>query len=349
MNKVMIKKDIKTIDLEELKYFFESNLYKGFKAKQVYEWIWKKGVNSFDLMSNLSLPEREFLKSNFIFNNIEIHQEHISKDKTRKYIFKLYDDNFVEGVLIPSKNRLTACISSQVGCKLNCSFCATGTMGFIRNLTAGEIFDQLNEINKKAIEIFNTPLSNVVLMGMGEPLLNYKEVCRFIDVVSSKEGFGMSQSRFTLSTVGLPKMIKKIADDNYKYNLAISLHSASDEKRADIIPFHSTISLKELKEALIYYNEKTNMIITLEYLMIKGVNDSKEDANDLLHFARGLKSKINLIPYNTVKDLKYKSSTELDITTFFDFLESKGQIVTKRMSKGQDIDGACGQLVIKNV
>ena len=338
------KKDILLLSIEEIKDFLVENGEKAFRAKQVYEWLWKKPVTNFQEMTNLSKDLRKLLDDNFIMQAVTVDETQISKDKTIKLVFKLTDGLKVEGVLIPTEDRSTACISSQVGCNLGCEFCATGKMGFRRNLSVGEIYYQIAEIMKLAMDKYNLPLTNIVLMGMGEPLLNYDNVLKAMEMVSSEEGLAMSPQRITLSTVGLPRMIKKLADDKVRFNLAISLHSANEKKRSEFMPVNQRNSLADLREALIYFNEKTGQRITFEYLLLDGINDSLNDAKEFAEYCKSFPVKINIIEYNSISDKRFKRSSNDKFNDFVTFMKARNLVVNIRRSRGQDIDAACGQL-----
>jgi len=339
-----IKRDIKQLGKEELIDFFVQNGDKKFRASQVYDWLWKKNVTSFDEMTNLSKATREFLEKHFYFRKVRVTHKHVSSDKTIKLGFTLQDGYVVEGVLIPAGKRMTACISSQVGCALDCKFCATGKLGFSRDLTAGEIVDQVVAIDSIAQEEYNCPLSNIVYMGMGEPLKNYENVMESIRLITSDDGLGMSPKRITLSTSGVADKIKQLADDNVKFHLAISLHSADNEKRSEFMPVNEAWDLVELSSALQYFVNKTGERPTFEYVMLKGVNDSISDAKKLAEFCRSFPSKINIIEYNPVDETGFKGSPSRAVQDFVTFLESKNMVVNVRRSRGKDIDAACGQL-----
>ncbi|MEE4198026.1 MAG: 23S rRNA (adenine(2503)-C(2))-methyltransferase RlmN [Bacteroidales bacterium] len=341
------KYDILSYSMGDLKGFLLENQQKPFRAKQIFEWLWKKHVVDFDAMTNLSRSLRDLLKAHFYVQAVNIETIQVSKDKTIKVTFRLIDDLLVEGVLIPTENRATACISSQVGCSLGCEFCATGKMGLKRNLTVGEIFHQVTEIMKLAHEQYNLSLTNIVLMGMGEPLLNYENVLSAIGQISSEEGLGMSPQRITLSTVGLPRMIRKLADDQVKFNLAISLHAASNKQRSEFMPVNRRNSLEDLRDALIYFNQKTGQRITFEYLLMRGINDSLQDARNLAEYCKNFPVKINIIEYNSTHDQRFKRSSNEVFDQFVSFLKSKNLVVNVRRSRGQDIDAACGQLAAK--
>ena len=343
-----MKKDIRNLSTKELEEFFIKNKQKSFVAKQIMEWLWKKSKSSFSEMKNISKLNRELLDSNFIINSINSDEIQVSSDKTIKTKFKLFDGYTVEGVLIPQNKRMTACISSQVGCSLSCKFCATGTMDRKRNLSAGEIYDQVVHISRQAKENYNFSLSNIVYMGMGEPLLNYSNVIQSIDRLTSSKGLSISKRRITLSTSGISKMIEKLADDNIGVNLALSLHAATDEKRNQIMPIGESNSLKSLKEAIEYYYSKMKKQLTYEYILFNEFNDSIEDAKNLYSFTRHTPSKVNIIEYNPIEDSHFEKSSELKMNHFISYLENKGVVVKVRRSRGKDIDAACGQLANKN-
>ncbi|MGM0504990.1 MAG: 23S rRNA (adenine(2503)-C(2))-methyltransferase RlmN [Bacteroidota bacterium] len=347
MNTGAKKNDILLYSLDDLKNFLIDHNEKPFRAKQIFEWLWKKSVADFEEMTNLSKELRELLKTHFYFQGVEVDQLQVSKDKTIKVVFKLKDGLLVEGVLIPVDNRATACISSQVGCSLGCEFCATGKMGLKRNLTVGEIFHQVTEIMKLAQEKYDLPLTNIVLMGMGEPLLNYDNVLSAIHHITSENGLGMSPQRITLSTVGLPRMIKKLADDQVKFSLAVSLHSAHNKKRSDFMPVNRRNSLEDLRDALVYFNQKTGQRITFEYLLMDGINDSLKDAQEFAEYCKNFPVKINVIEYNSTSDKRFRKSSNETFDQFVTFLKSKNLVVNVRRSRGQDIDAACGQLAGK--
>ena len=341
------KKDIRNISLEDLQRFCAEYKLPQFRAKQVQEWLWKKKAVSFDEMTSLSKPMRDLFKNHFSINAVKIHKGERSIDGTIKYSLQLHDKLLVEGVLIPSKNRLTACVSSQVGCSLACEFCATGTLKLARNLTAAEIYDQVFILNEEAISNFGKTLSNIVYMGMGEPLLNYNAVLKSISLITTKKGLGMSPKRITVSTAGISKMIKKLGDDGARFNLAISLHSAADSKRDILMPINQKIKLEELRESVRYFYDKTGSRVTYEYILFKDLNDSIEDAQKLVQFTKASPCKINLIEYNTVDDLPYEKSSNRVTENFMKYLEERNILVTLRKSKGKDINAACGQLVNK--
>ena len=347
MNIAKDKIDIRSLSLEALQEHFTSIEEKGFRAKQVYEWLWKKSCVSFDEMSNISKELRTKLNDNFVINHVKIHNSQFSADKTIKNSFILHDTHLIEGVLIPTSGRMTACVSSQVGCSLTCKFCATGYMERKRNLNPDEIYDQVVLIDKQARENYGIPLSNIVYMGMGEPLLNYKNVMESVEKITSEEGLNMAAKRITVSTAGIAKMIKKLGDDQVKFNLALSLHAANDEKRNTIMPINEQNSLKALAEALKYYYAKTKNPVTYEYIVFDGFNDNLQDAIELARFCKHLPCKVNIIEYNPIAFASFINAGEDKIEAFADYLKSQGINTNLRRSRGKDIDAACGQLAIK--
>ena len=343
------KKNIRTLTLDELKDFFKEKDMPTFRAKQVYEWLWKKSVFSFEEMRNVSKETIQLLNEHFVILHAKITESQRSADRTIKSAFGLYDNNNVEGVLIPTKSRMTACISSQVGCSLTCKFCATGKLDRLRNLNADEIYDQVFMLNEQALNYYNQKLSNIVYMGMGEPLLNYRNVLESIDKITSTDGLGMSPKRITVSTAGIAKLIKKLGDDEVKFNLALSLHAANDKKRDYIMPINEHNCLEALKEAVVYFYEKTKTRITYEYIIFKDFNDEISDAQELASFAKITPCKINVIEYNPIDDGEFQQAKREKVDAFVNLLESKNLIVNVRRSRGKDIDAACGQLANKLV
>ncbi len=340
------KINIRQADEHVLKDFLLKNKEKEFRQKQIEEWLWSKPVNSFNAMTNLSLPIRKLLEEKFFIDSISIKETQISNDGTIKNTFSLQDKNIIEGVLIPTSKRLTACISSQVGCSLACRFCATGKLDRKKNLSAGEIFDQVVLLNKQALKKYKKSLSNIVYMGMGEPLLNYNQVKKSILKITS-EGLGLSAARITISTAGIAKMIKTLADDNLKVKLALSLHAANDKKRNAIMGINETNSLSSLKESLIYYYKKTKQFITLEYIIFKNFNDKIVDAKELVSFAKNFSCRINIIEYNSIGTGEFEMASKENVENFVNYLKQKSIIVNIRKSRGKDIDAACGQLANK--
>lgn len=341
------KKDIRALSKEELRTFFESIGDKAFRGNQVYEWLWSKGTHTFEDMTNISKETRAHLEANFVINHIEVDSLQKSADGTIKNAVKLHDGLIVESVLIPTAKRTTACVSSQVGCSLDCKFCATSRLKRMRNLNPDEIYDQVVAIDNESKLYHDRPLSNIVFMGMGEPLMNYKNVLLSIDKITSEEGLGMSPKRITVSTSGVPKMIKKLADDEVKFHLAVSLHSAIQETREQIMPFAKSFVLEDLRESLEYWYEKTERKITYEYIVWKGINDKKEDIDALVQFCNYVPCKVNLIEYNPIDDGEFQKASELATTQYIQALERHRIPVTVRRSRGKDIDAACGQLANK--
>lgn len=342
------KQDIRALTAEQINSFLKEKGQPAFRAKQIWQWLWQKSAHNFDEMSNLSKDLRLLLDENFVINAVTIDDMQVSGDRTIKCAMKLFDGNVVEGVLIPTETRMTACISSQVGCSLTCKFCATGRLNRLRNLNADEIYDQVVLVNNLAKEKYNQHLSNIVYMGMGEPLLNYAETLKSVDRITSPDGLGMSAQRITVSTAGIAKMIKKLGDDNVKFNLALSLHAANDEKRNYIMPINESNSLENLADALNYFYDKTGTRVTFEYIAFKDFNDSLIDAKELAAFCKKVPAKINIIEYNPIDDGEFKQTTPERLNAFKAHLEGKGIIVNVRRSRGKDIDAACGQLANKN-
>ena len=343
------KKDIRELSQLELEEVFQEVGEPKFRAKQVHEWLWKKGVHSFEAMTNLSKKLREFLDENFAINGIGMDKVQHSLDGTIKSRFRLYDGHLIESVLIPvpADNRYTACVSSQVGCSLSCTFCATGRMKRVRNLDAGEIYDQVVLVNRQAAETFGHPLTNIVYMGMGEPLLAYKNVLESVERLTSPDGLNMSPRRITISTAGIAKMIKKLADDEVKFNLALSLHAADDEKRNQIMPINEQNNLASLMEALRYFYRKTRNRISYEYIAFQNFNEGLEDAARLAELCRHFPVMVNIIEYNPIDGAPFLKASEHRIDDFAKYLRDKGVMVTVRRSRGKDIDAACGQLANK--
>ena len=333
---------------EQLRDFFVEQGDKAFRGNQVYEWLWQKSAHDFDAMTNISKETRKMLEDNFVINHIRVDQMQRSSDGTIKNAVRLHDGLIVESVLIPTETRTTACVSSQVGCSLDCRFCATARLKRMRNLNPDEIYDQVVAIDNESRLYFDRPLSNIVFMGMGEPLMNYNNVLKAIDKITSPEGLGMSPKRIVVSTSGVPKIIKKMADEEVKFGLAVSLHSAIDEVRTSIMPFNSTFPLKDLREALEYWYSKTKNRITYEYVVWKGINDTQEAADALVKFCKFAPSKVNIIEYNPIDDGEFQQAPNNAIEMYQQTLERNGITVTIRRSRGKDIDAACGQLANKS-
>ncbi len=337
--------DIRQMSYSELLDIIENLGEKKFRAKQIYEWLWKNGCTRFDDMTNLPKNTRETLKKTFALYPAVIEKTLQGKDKTIKALFRLHDRNVIEGVLIPAKGRITACISSQSGCVFNCRFCSTGQLKFKRDLQTGEIFDQVYKLNELSKDVFDKHLSNIVYMGMGEPLINFDNVIRSVHHISSQDGLGFSPRRITLSTVGIPGKIKQLADVNPGINLAVSLHSADEKIRTELIPVNKKYPLRSLKDAVQYYHKKTGMRITYEYILFKGINDRSTDAEKLIEFTRYAPCKLNIIVYNETNNTFFCKSDRLK--QFIEHLEQGKVIVNTRFSRGKDIDAACGQLAGK--
>jgi 23S rRNA (adenine2503-C2)-methyltransferase len=342
------KINIRNLDLNELIDKLDSFGEKKFRSKQVFEWLWQKSASSFDEMTNLSLELRNKLEESFFIDKITLDDQQISSDKTIKCAFSVGAGKVVEGVLIPTTSRTTACISSQIGCSLSCSFCATGKLKLMRNLTAGEIVDQVVYLRDQAESRYNTPLTNIVYMGMGEPLLNYKNVVKSCELLTSPQGLGMSPRRITVSTAGIAKMIKQLGDDQVKFNLALSLHAANDKKRSQIMEINDSNNLETLSEALKYFYDKTGTRVTFEYIIFKDFNDKLEDAQELAAFAKCVPCKVNIIEYNPIDDGGFQKADEHKVDAFAKYLEDRNMVVHVRRSRGKDIDAACGQLANKN-
>lgn len=349
MNGEIVPQDIRKLDAASIEEFVKSIGEPAFRAKQITQWLWQKGARSFDEMTNLSKLLREALKEHFVIHGIIEDAVQHSWDGTVKLRYRLHDGLFIEAVLIPvpDDKRFTVCVSSQVGCSLSCKFCATGQMKRMRNLDPGEIFDQVNLVNQVCQEKFGHNLTNIVYMGMGEPLLNYKNVNDSILRITDPNGLGFSPKRITISTAGIAKMIMKLADDHSKVNLALSLHAAIDEKRDEIMPINEQNNLKVLIEAIKYYYQKTKNKVSFEYITFKGYNDSEKDAKALIKLCRHFPVLLNIIEYNPIDGVTFEKSDPLTIDQFASTLRKEGIMVTVRKSRGKDIDAACGQLANK--
>lgn len=344
---IAVKPDIRTQSLADIQKSLADMGQPAYRVKQVFDWMWKLGARNFDDMSNIPAALRKDLSEKYAFHYPEIDVRQNSADGTIKTRYKLHDGHKIETVLIPvpDDKRFTVCVSSQVGCSLTCSFCATGQMGRLRNLTAAEIYDQAYDTNRLCIEIYGAPITNIVFMGMGEPLLNYGPVMESIRKIMSPEGMGMSSRRITVSTAGIAKMIRKLADDDVKFNLALSLHAADDKKRSRIMPINETNHLDALMEALEYFYQKTKGRISYEYIALRDFNDSLEDAANLIKLCRRqFPVRVNIIEYNPIPGTVFEKSEESQIDRFAKKIRDKGIMITVRRSRGKDIDAACGQL-----
>lgn len=342
------RKNIRTLTLAQLEEYFVALGDKKFRAKQVYEWLWKRHAQTFDDMTNLSKDLRTKLAEEFSLPSLRVNATQVSEDGTIKTRFKTFDNHAVEGVLIPTDERKTACVSSQVGCSLSCKFCATGYMERKRNLSYDEIYDEVALINAQSEKTYGKKLSNIVFMGMGEPLLNYGNVLKAIERISAEDGLGMSPRRITVSTAGVAKMIRKLGDDQVRFKLALSLHAANDKKRNEIMPINETNNIKELIDALNYFYKQTKSEITFEYILFKNFNDSQKDADELIKIYRQVPADlINIIEYNPIDDAKFAKPDDDVVARFMQHLEAHRVNARLRRSRGKDIDAACGQLANK--
>lgn len=347
------QQDIRTISLSNLEVLFASWDEPRFRAKQVYEWLWVKGASDWEAMTNVPKALRAKLADQFTFHSLLEDKTQHSADGTIKSRWLTHDGHRIESVLIPvpDDDRFTVCVSTQVGCSLTCAFCATGRMGRKRNLSAAEIFDQVMGVNRQSLESFGKPLTNVVYMGMGEPLLTYANTMESINRLTAPapEGFGMGARRITVSTAGIAKMIRKMADDGYRCNLAVSLHAADDTKRNQIMPINESNNLAALIESLEYFYWKTKGRISYEYIAFDGFNDSLEDAAKLVQLCRKkFPVRVNIIEYNPIEGLSFEKTDENRLNEFGAYLAREGVTVTIRRSRGKDIDAACGQLANKD-
>lgn len=345
----MEKKDIRRCSQSELEAFFTERGWPAFRGRQTHEWLWKKGAASFEDMTNLPKPFRAVLGEYFAIHRAEIADTRRSSDGTIKNAVRLHDGAIVESVLIPTASRTTACVSSQAGCSLDCRFCATAALKRMRNLSAAEIVDQVRTIDRQSREHYGMPLKNIVFMGMGEPLMNYTAVMEAVDRITSAQGLAFSPKRITISTSGIPKMIKTLADEKPKFKLAVSLHSAIEGTRNRIMPFTKSFPLAELQEALKYWYDKARSRITYEYIVWKGINDTPRDVEALLKFCRQAPCKVNLIQYNAIGSQEFTEASSEAIGLYMSQLAAHGMVVKIRRSRGADIDAACGQLANKNL
>jgi 23S rRNA (adenine2503-C2)-methyltransferase len=342
------QKNIRHLTLEELEQYFEGISEKKFRAKQLYEWVWQKGALSFADMTNLSKQLRQQLGKNFTLPALTVDTTQYSADGTVKTRFKTWDGHLVEGVLIPTESRFTACVSSQIGCSLSCKFCATGYMERERNLEFDEIYDEVVIINHQCEKIHGKKLTNIVFMGMGEPLLNYKNVLKAIDRISSPDGLGMSPRRITVSTAGVAKMIRQLGEDKVKFKLALSLHAANDLKRHEIMPINDTNNIRSLIDALNYFYKLTKNEISFEYILFNDFNDGLKDADELIKIYRQVPADlVNIIEYNPIEFARFSKPSEERTESFMKYLEKNKVNARLRRSRGKDIDAACGQLANK--
>ena len=340
--------DIRSISFDKLNNFIQKNNFPSYRSNQIFNWINKSTLRSFDDMTNIPKSLVKLLKENFVINITNILSKQVSNDSTIKFAIKLHDNLVVESVLIPSGNRVTACVSSQVGCSLDCGFCATSKLLRMRNLHSYEIFDQIMILNSQSLKNYSLPISNIVFMGMGEPLLNYKNVIESIKLITSENGIKISNKKITLSTSGISKMIIKMSDDNIKFNLAVSLHSAVEETRNMIMPFSKSFPLDKLINSLDYWYKKTKRKVTFEYLIWKGINDDLEHIEALVKICKRIPSKVNLIEYNSIDSPTFKKADDFWVDNYLKILKKNKIPVSVRRSRGKDINAACGQLANKH-
>ena len=340
--------DIRSISFDKLNNFIQRNNFPSYRSNQIFNWINKSTLRSFDDMTNIPKSLVKLLKENFVINITSILSKQVSNDSTIKFAIKLHDNLVVESVLIPSGNRVTACVSSQVGCSLDCGFCATSKLLRMRNLHSYEIFDQIMILNSQSLKNYSLPISNIVFMGMGEPLLNYKNVIESIKLITSEDGIKISNKKITLSTSGISKMIIKMSDDNIKFNLAVSLHSAVEETRNMIMPFSKSFPLDKLMNSLDYWYKKTKRKVTFEYLIWKGINDDLDHIEALVKICKRIPSKVNLIEYNSIDSPTFKKADDFWFDNYLKILKKNKIPVSVRRSRGKDINAACGQLANKH-
>ena len=340
--------DIRSISFDKLNNFIQKNNFPSYRSNQIFNWINKSTFRSFDDMTNIPKSLVKLLKENFVINITNILSKQVSNDSTIKFAIKLHDNLIIEAVLIPSGKRVTACVSSQVGCSLDCEFCATSKLLRMRNLHSYEIFDQIMILNSQSLKNYSLPISNIVFMGMGEPLLNYKNVIESIKLITSENGIKISNKKITLSTSGISKMIIKMSDDNIKFNLAVSLHSAVEETRNLIMPFSKSFPLDKLINSLDYWYKKTKRKVTFEYLIWKGINDDLEHIQALVKICKRIPSKVNLIEYNSIDSSAFKKADDFWVDNYLKILKKNKIPVSVRRSRGKDINAACGQLANKH-
>lgn len=341
----MLKNNIKNYNLEELKKIVEDLGEKKYRAEQIFNWIYKENVTSFDDMVNLPITLREALKENYDLHIFKIITKQESKDGTKKYLFDILDGNAIESVLMEYKYGYTICVSSQVGCKMGCKFCASTGIKFARSLEAGEIVEQLQAVERDT----RIKISNVVFMGIGEPLDNFENVLKAVSLINNPKGINIGARHISISTSGIVPKIYELADKNLQCTLSISLHSASNEKRSEMMPINNAYNIQELMKACRYYIKKTNRRISFEYALAKENNDNLDDAKELVKLLKGVLCHVNLIPINKIENGKFNKSTNENIMKFRDYLNSHGIVATIRRELGSDIDAACGQLRKKEV
>jgi 23S rRNA (adenine2503-C2)-methyltransferase len=344
-----VHRNIRHLQLNDLEDYFQSIGEKKFRARQVYEWIWQKGALRFADMTNLSKELRQQLGEVFSLPALSVDATQYSADGTIKSRFKTWDGHLVEGVLIPTESRYTACVSSQIGCSLSCKFCATGYIDRKRNLDYDEIYDEVVLINQQCERVYGKKLTNIVFMGMGEPLLNYKNVLKAVERITSPDGLGMSARRITVSTAGVAKMIRQLGDDKVRFKLALSLHAANDQKRHEIMPINDSNNIKTLIDALNYFYKQTKNEITLEYILFDNFNDSLQDADELVKVYRQIPADlVNIIEYNPIDFARFAKPSPERIDAFMKYLGKNKVNARLRQSRGKDIDAACGQLANKD-
>lgn len=338
-------KNIRLLSLKEIQDLLLPLGYRKQQAAELFQYIWYRFYTDFSEMHSLPVALIELLSGSYFIPRTIIHTTQHSEDGTVKCSLKLHDHSLIEGVLIPAPNRVTVCVSSQVGCSLSCKFCATGYMNRKRNIGFDEIVDQVVLLNTLSIEKYNMPISNVVFMGMGEPMLNYSNVLKAISKLTDQKGLSIAPRRITISTAGVSKMIRKLGDEQIKVNLALSLHAANDTKRDEIMPVNETNNLSELEDALNYFYTKSRNEITLEYILLDGFNDSLQDADELIAFYKKVPVHlVNILEYNTIENALYRKPDEETINTFVRHLQTHNINAHLRRSRGKDIDAACGQL-----
>ena len=342
------KQNIRHLSRQELEAYFSEKGHPRFRAGQVYEWLWSRQARTFGEMSNLSKDLRTELEEQFLLPALAVDTSQFSSDGTIKSRFRTTDNHLVEGVLIPTDERQTACVSSQIGCSLSCKFCATGYMGRKRNLDYDEIYDEVALLNQQAETSYGKKLTNIVFMGMGEPLLNYRNVLTAIERISAPDGLGMSPRRITVSTAGVAKMIRQLGDDKVRFKLALSLHAANDAKRSQIMPINDTNNLKALIEAINYFYKQTGTQVTFEYILFNKFNDSLQDADELVKLYRKVPADlVNIIEYNPIDAARFSKPSEETVQEFMEYLGKQKVNTRLRRSRGKDIDAACGQLANK--